>query len=237
MIVNCFYFISGKSVYVEYPRHWSLDSSPSVSLQRFYQSPGLVTGVVDKAWNFSSHSQCINMTSELNQSDCYLFKDSCVHGFTVSLMLKFISLNDTNQMIFTLGGDNPDGYGLYLEVAPNNMTMEFRRYFHMGYRTVDKEYSVWFNVQYQEWTQIVVTYYTRFGLNVLVDGAQAGHSSGSPRPVSLSPTFVPSFLIGCSSSDIMTYPNFLLDEINLWDKAWVDIDQNSTVGNNISFVY
>lgn len=180
----------------------------------------------------TDNSQYLNLTSEVISGSCHLQGGSCLHGLTLSVMVRFLDQNDHDQMIFTTGGDTDDGTGVFLQFVPNNQSMQFRRYFKLGAKTLDKEYSVLFNMQYRQWSHVVAEFHPNVSLKVFVDKQLAGEDNGKARMTPASGVDR-RLLVGRSSVEVTELPNFEIGQIDMWDKA-VDGSQSGQGKNPTS---
>ncbi|XP_033743230.1 uncharacterized protein LOC117329374 [Pecten maximus] len=184
-----------------------------------------VEAVYENGSSLVSGMDWMNLTETLkNQSGCVLDIDKCEHGFTISLYLQMLQENDTDQVILTSGGHDPQGLGIALLYTAMNKSLPFRRYFEVTLLTTTMEYRTWFNMQWWTWNLVTLTFHPMFGVKVYVDNVLSSMSdSGTVRTTP--PTITTQhLLVGDIPLETSWMGRFAVDELQILDRAMFDGD-------------
>ena len=139
-------------------------------------------GSHNNASRITSGKEWLNLTGELNGTNCFLDIDTCVHGLTLHLNLRFVEDQDWDQIILSTGADNSEGLGIALMFTAMNKSLPFRRYFEAAVLTTTDKYRTWFNLERGVWSLVTISWHRIKGIRVLVDGVlQASNETGASR--------------------------------------------------------
>ncbi|XP_069123303.1 uncharacterized protein [Argopecten irradians] len=190
-----------------------------------YGKATLVQAVYGTGSSLVSGQDWLNLTQRLvNQPNCVLDIDHCIHGFTLSLYLQMIQENDTDQVILTTGAHNSQGLGIALLYTAMNKSLPFRRYLEVTILTTNSEYRTWFNMQWWTWNLVTITFHPMFGVKVYVDDILTSMSdAGAPRAIA--PTiFTQDLLIGDVPFGNLWLGQFAVDDLQILDRAMFEGD-------------
>lgn len=222
--------------YAKNQHYWSLDTDCVTNTSD--QNVTMTTdGIVGNACTIEADVTYLNLSTSSNMSSsCLVDIDSCVHGFTLNVLLKFLKERDTDQMILSTGGHDPDGLGLSLMYTARNKSLPFRRYFEVSVLTTNDEYKAWFNLQWGVWSKISITWHKRFGLQVFIDKILAWHNETGATRLTPPAVVQQNLMIGRKPDigDPVYRGIFAVDELHFWDRASFE-DTNIMQGKFYNF--
>ena len=193
--------------------------------ENYLNESSVIPGVWNQSARFVSGVDSINMTSVIDQDSCFFDISKCVHGFSVRFAFRFVQELDVDQVIMSTGGNNPDGLGFALTYTAMNESLPFRRYFRIDVRTATAEYKTWFNVQYDVWSDVIISWHVKFGIRVFVDDILAVCEYSTQETRITAPTILHQNLtIGHDTLDNKVLGTFDMDALTILDVAVFEED-------------